>query len=283
MVLSSPEPVLRSIHLTRSTHPRHTIDREPTNRHATTNHLPRLTETIYNRSMSRASSLYRLQQLDLELDHSRPRIEEIKAILEDDREIVRHRQALSEAEEKLKTARKANSKADHAVSSQRSKIERTEKTLYGGTVRNPKELQDRQQEAESLKRFLGTLEDRLIEAMIALEEAQFQRDTADETLGAALKSRDAQHEDLNQERDQLMAAITRMEAEREAALVDVDRQDLNLYDELRKQAGSIAIALVQEGNCSACGLGLAQSIQQSIRSGNELVRCGQCRRILYAG
>jgi predicted nucleic acid-binding Zn-ribbon protein len=233
--------------------------------------------------MSRASSLYRLQQLDHELDRSRPRVEEIKAILEDDSEIVRLRQALSEAEERLKTARMANSKAEHAVSSQRSKIERTEKALYGGTVKNPKVLQDRQQEAESLKRFLTTLEDRLIEAMIVLEEAQSQRDSADEALAAGLKSRDAQHEDLNQERDQLIAAISRLEAEREAALVDVEQQDLNLYDDLRKQAGSIAIALVQEGNCSACGLGLAQSIQQSIRSGTELVRCGQCRRILYAG
>jgi predicted nucleic acid-binding Zn-ribbon protein len=74
-----------------------------------------------------------------------------------------------------------------------------------------------------------------------------------------------------------------MEAEREAALANVEQQDLKLYDDLRKQAGGIGIALLQDGNCSACGLGLAQSIQQSIRSGKDLIRCGQCRRVLYAG
>jgi predicted nucleic acid-binding Zn-ribbon protein len=233
--------------------------------------------------MSRASSLYRLQQLDLELDENRSRVKEINALLEDDAVIARHRQALSETNEQLKIARAANLKAEHAVATQRSKIERTEKTLYGGVVKDPKELQDRQQEAESLKRYMATLEDRLLEVMIHLEEAQSVQASADDSLANAQQSQNAHHKDLTQERDRLTANISRMEAEREAALANVEQQDLKLYDNLRKQAGGIAIALLQEGNCSACGLGLAQSIQQSIRSGSELIKCGQCSRVLYAG
>ena len=250
---------------------------------ARTNYLPCVLDYIYNRSMSRASSLYRLQQLDLELDDNRSRIEEINAILEDDAVIARHRQTLAEADAQLKIAGAANLKAEHAVATQRSKIERTEKALYGGAVKDPKELQDRQQEVESLKRFLATLEDRLIEIMIHLEEAQSQQANVDDDLASAQKSQDAQHKDLIQEGERLTANISRMEAEREAALANVEQQDLKLYDDLRKQAGGIGIALLQDGNCSACGLGLAQSMQQSIRSGTELIKCGQCRRVLYAG
>ena len=44
-----------------------------------------------------------------------------------------------------------------------------------------------------------------------------------------------------------------------------------------------AFALVDEGTCSACGLALPGSEQQKVRSGDELVLCRQCGRILYAG
>ena len=233
--------------------------------------------------MSRTSSLYWLQVLDLKLESSRERVTEILAILEDDQEIIRCREVLEKTEVKLIDTRNATSKAERAVSSQRAKIELAEKMLYGGTIRNPKELQDRQQEAESLKRYLTTLEDRLLEAMIQLDEAQQIWDAASEDLIRTEDARLAQHKDLNQEREELLASINRMEAEREAALENVDQKDLALYEDLKKRFGGVAITIVQGGNCAACGLGLAHSVQQSIRSGNELIRCDQCGRILYAG
>lgn len=233
--------------------------------------------------MSRASSLFRLQQLDIELMNSHERVEEIKQILEDDQEVIRLRGVLENSEIKFKTAQTAHSTARHDVDTQRAKIDRTEKTLYGGFVQNPKELQERQQEAESLRRYLVTLEDRLLEAMIHLDETQEQRDTADEALTHALDNQAHQHKDLNLELESLSAKIERLDAEREAALASVVQGDLTLYEALRKRLGGRAIVLVHEGGCSACGLVLAHSVQQSIRSGSELIRCNQCGRILYAG
>jgi len=233
--------------------------------------------------MSRASSLYSLQILDLKLESSRERVTEILAILEDDQDIISCRGILEKTEAKLKDARAANSRAEHVVASQRAKIEQTEKTLYGGTIRNPKELQDRQQEAESLKRYLVTLEDRLLEVMIQLDEAQQERDAASGNLARAEDIQTTQHKDLNQEREGLLESINRMDAEREAALANVDQQDLSLYEDLKQRFGGIVITLVQAGNCGACGFGVAHSVQQSIRSGSNLIRCDQCGRILYAG
>jgi predicted nucleic acid-binding Zn-ribbon protein len=233
--------------------------------------------------MSRASSLYRLQQLDIELMSSHERVEEIKQILEDDKEVIRLRGVLENSETELKTAQTAHSTARLDVDTQRTKIERTEKTLYGGFVQNPKELQERQQEAESLRRYLATLEDRLLEVMIQLDETQEKRDAADEALTRALDNLAHQHKDLNLELESLSAKIERLDAEREAALASVVQGDLTQYEALRKRLGGRAIVLVHDGGCSACGLVLAHSAQQSIRSGSELIRCSQCGRILYAG
>jgi predicted nucleic acid-binding Zn-ribbon protein len=233
--------------------------------------------------MSRASSLYRLQQLDIELMDSRESVEEIQQILEDDKEVIRIRGELEKSETVLKEAQTEHTNARHEVEKQRDKIERTEKTLYGGFVQNPKELQERQQEAESLRRFLVTLEDRLLEAMINLDEMQENRDIIEGALNNALEEQAQQHKDLNLELDDLRSKIERLDGEREAALASVVQDDLDLYETLRNRLGGRAIVLVHEGNCSACGLELAHSVQQSIRSGSDLIRCGQCGRVLYAG
>ncbi|KPK95200.1 MAG: hypothetical protein AMJ88_00885 [Anaerolineae bacterium SM23_ 63] len=224
-----------------------------------------------------------MQQLDIELMNSHERADEIQQILKDDKEVLRLRRVLENCEAELKTAQITHATARHDVDTQRAKIERTEKTLYGGFVQNPKELHERQQEAESLRRYLVTLEDRLLEAMIYLDETQQERDTADEVINRTLENRAHQQKDLKLELENLLAKIERLGAEREAALASVVQDDQALYDTLRKRLAGRAIVLVHEGGCSACGLALAHSVQQSIRSGSELIRCGQCGRILYAG
>ena len=233
--------------------------------------------------MSRASSLYRLQQLDLELEGSHRRIDEIQRILGDDQALNRCLAALEAAEGVVREKSAVKLGAEHAVASQKDKIAQNEKALYGGAVRNPKELQDLQQESESLKRFLGTLEDRLLEAMIDLEEAEGERDRAKAALDSLQASRSTQHADLQQEHQSLLDKIERLGAEHEAAQASISAEDLALYGDIQSRLGGVVVALVQDGTCSACGVNLARSVQQATHSGTELVRCNQCGRILYAG
>ncbi len=233
--------------------------------------------------MSRASSLYRLQQIDGILDRADERIEEINRILADDEEIRQKKKILEAKEKKFEAARKSHIKADDEVAAQRTKIEQTERTLYGGSVRNPKELQDRQQEAESLKRYLVTLEDRLLDAMIELDEAEKAFSAASDELTQTEASKTSMHQALIEEREQLSMEISRCEAEREAALADVTEDDLKLYESLRDRFAGMVIALAHDSSCSACGMELARSVHQEVHTGDTLIRCHQCGRILYAG
>ncbi len=238
---------------------------------------------VYNPRMSRVSSLYRLQQIDESLDRAHARIDEIDRILADDEVILQKRKFLETKRTKLEAALKAHTKADDAVGAQRSKMEQTEGTLYSGTVRNPKELQDLQQEAESLKRYLVTLEDRLLDAMIELDESEKAFDKANDDLAQSEDSRQSLHQDLLEERERLSMEINRCEAEREAAVTDVTAEDLKLYESLRDRFSGMVIVLERDSSCSACGVELARSIRQEINTGDNLIRCRQCGRILYAG
>jgi predicted nucleic acid-binding Zn-ribbon protein len=233
--------------------------------------------------MSRVSNLFRLQEIDLDLQSSQARIEEIEALLEQDAEIRNAGAILNEREAELAEARTTNSNAKHVVTMQREKIAQTEKTLYSGKVTNPKELQDLQMESEALRRHLETLEDRYLEAMVMLDSAEQAHLEASESLDVLQQRKARQHSELTKEKEMLIDKIARLDEERQAALADVSSEDRTLYDDLRIRLAGKALALLKDGVCSACGVELARSKQQEVASGSELIRCSQCSRILYAG
>jgi len=233
--------------------------------------------------MSRASSLYRLQEIDSSLDRVQVRLAEIDHILQGSEVVQNRRMELAAAEAEWRGAQAATRTAEDAVTLQRGKIEQTEKNLYGGVIQNPKELQDLQQEAESLKRYLGTLEDRLLEEMVAAEEAENRRDEAQDLLATAEENVAEEHEQLHGESATLLADLRRLQAEREAGLESADQRDVALYTDLRQGMGSVVVARVNDGSCGVCGLILPASAIQAMRSGDKLERCIQCHRFLYAG
>ena len=233
--------------------------------------------------MSRVSNIFRLQELDLEIRRSHERIAEIDILLVDDEEVTEARSDFESKEEQLAEATSANSKADHEVESQRAKIENTQKALYGGSVTNPKELEDLQLESESLKRYLDTLEDRLLEEMVALEEAELKHAQASQKLTELIARKSGENELLTADRLDLLSTIERTETEREVALSNISTDDLKIYEKFRQRFDGIALALLMGSNCGVCGVDLARSKEQDIRSGNTLVYCDQCGRILYAG
>ncbi len=233
--------------------------------------------------MSRVSNIFRLQELDLEIRRSHERIAEIDILLVDDEEVTETRSDFESKEELLAEAKSANSKADHEVESQRVKIENTQKALYSGSVTNPKELEDLQLESESLKRYLDTLEDRLLEEMVALEEAELKHAQASQKLTELIARKSGENELLTADRLDLLSTIERTETEREVALSNISTDDLKIYEKFRQRFDGIALALLMGSNCGVCGVDLARSKEQDIRSGNTLVYCDQCGRILYAG
>jgi predicted nucleic acid-binding Zn-ribbon protein len=232
--------------------------------------------------MSASLGLYRLQLVDSRMDEIRARLEEIRQTLENDEEMRLAKKRASETEAALTLAGHALKQAEAEVNKQKIKIEQSEANLYSGNVKNPKELQDLQNEVAALKRHLGTLEDRQLEAM--LEE-----ETADQVNQAALnkleqvKARLAdQNQTLTIEQTDLNKELEKLESERQATLSPLDASLLTVYEELRQRKRGFAIAAVMDGACAACGTTLTPSQMQSARSTSQLYNCPTCGRILFA-
>ena len=232
--------------------------------------------------MSAALGLYRLQQVDSQIDQIQARLKAIQNTLENDETLRAANDQFSVATDKYKDAERLLKQRETDVEKQQVKIEQTEASLYGGKVHNPKELQDLQKDAASLKRHLETVEERELEAMIAAETAEKELQAAKTNLERVQSRLKEQHKDLTHESETLRKHLERLHSERQAVVTDIAAQALAVYDQLRKQKRGLAITTIAENACEACGTTLTASQQQSARSTSQLFHCPTCGRILYA-
>ena len=231
--------------------------------------------------MSQPFKLYRLQQLDTQLDRTRQRLADIQTTLSEDAVLAQAQEVAELASADLKEQRRMLRQAEENVRQQRVKIEQNEAALYGGKVRNPKELQDLQNEVAALKRYMSVLEDRQLEAMLTEEDSV----AADSLAAARLEQVQAENAGRNQaliqEQTRLLQDVPRLEQERQATAASLPEADLRLYESLRRQRNGLAVAKIANKACSACGSTLNAVLLDAARSPNQLSRCDVCGRILY--
>jgi predicted nucleic acid-binding Zn-ribbon protein len=232
--------------------------------------------------MSAALGIYRLQLVDSRMDEIHMRLEEICRILENDEELRQAKEQVAEDEAEHKLSLNRLKQAEIEAEKQKVKIEQTEANLYSGNVKNPKELQDLQNESASLKRYLETLEERQLEAMLEEEAAEQARDEASGNLEKVQARLANQNIKLTTEQDDLNKELQRLESERQAVISPLDTSLLNAYENLRQERRGVAVVEVSDGACAACGTTLTPSQRQSARSTAQIFNCPTCGRILYA-
>ena len=179
--------------------------------------------------MSAALGLYRLQLVDSRMDEIRTRLEVIRRAIENDEELRAAKEQKSERELVHKSTLQKLKLAESEVDKQKVKIEQTEASLYSGNVKNPKELQDLQYESASLKRYLETLEERLLEAMLAEEEAEQESQAASREIEKIQARMANQNITLTEEQTELEKELQRLDSERQAALSPLDVNLLQTY------------------------------------------------------
>jgi len=231
--------------------------------------------------MSRLSALTRLQTLDLDLDATRARLVEIEKALAGNPAVLAARAAVARAEAERNTAGAALHIIELDNGSLAERIREAEGRLYGGKIRNPKELSDLQADVESLKRRLAAGEDQQLGAIEVMERAEAALATASEALRSAEAEAVRSNAVLTTERETLHARAAKLEGEREAAGISIPSADREVYDRLRKTKHGRPLSKLETDVCAACGIEPTTLMMQAVRRGAELVRCTGCDRILY--
>jgi len=229
--------------------------------------------------MSLASRLYQLQTIELQLREQRRRLQETVARLDHNDELSSTEAELSTAEGRLTAAQKHQRQLEWEVEDLQAKIKGLNDKLYGGSVRNPKELISLEQDVQSVKKHLAGKEEALIEAMDSTETVQAEADALRHRVSTLRQEWEQQKGGLAAAKDSLESELTHLAATYAALRMEIGSEALQRYDQVGKAKG-LAVVKVEQGRCKGCNLTVPAGLWQRARAG-EMVECGSCGRIIY--
>lgn len=232
--------------------------------------------------MSQAKTLYQLQEIDLQIIRSTKKLDEIALALADNKVVQQAKKQVEIAESALKPLRTQNKNLELEIQSTASKSKATENRLYSGNVKNPKELQEMQQEIDSLKKRNDELEEQLLDIMMQIEEADDNLSEKQSGLQSITAEWETEHADLLAEKASLDDEVERLQGERDVFVADVSSSDIKLYDDMRKKKSNKPVSIMQGRSCTICGIEQTLAVEVEVNKSQSLVNCVNCGRILVS-
>jgi predicted nucleic acid-binding Zn-ribbon protein len=231
--------------------------------------------------MTIAADLYALQEIDSAVEATKASLTAVEEQLGESEELIGGRQAVEEGRDAVEEVSKQQRELEWQVDDLRSRLSDVEGKLYGGSVRNPKELAGVQEEANILGRQLRRREDELLDLMVRVEERQAALREAEESLTEVEGRWRQDQKELTSEKEKLEGELSGLEERRRQQTGLVEARVLALYDNLWERRQGRAVAKVERGMCGGCRITLPMTVLQKARSGMDVVQCVSCERILY--
>lgn len=231
--------------------------------------------------MSRISQLSLLQQVDLEFEEKTKRAHLVEQQLEQDPTVVAARTALAAIEKEFADLSSRLKTIETQARDLATQISGVEERLYSGKVHNPKELEGMEKDLQMHKRHRNELDDQILNLMEQSDRVQERLNADRKTLELVEGNRASNVSQLSSERETLAKRLEELAVNRERTRASLDADTLRAYDQLRRRTGR-AVSQVRRDSCGVCGVSIPTGLVQRIRSGDELVYCSGCNRILAA-
>jgi predicted nucleic acid-binding Zn-ribbon protein len=229
--------------------------------------------------MSLLGQLYQLQQLDIKLQDRRQVIDEVTRQLSENEALVAAESQLASQKQRLTEANKRQKDFEWELEDLQEKSNRLKNKLYSGTVKNPKELVNLENESGILQKKTRKKEDELLELMSQIEDLETKVEASTKELQEMRQEWQQKQKILNERKTETETELTRLSETRRGLAQQISSEVLNRYEQIKLTRGQ-AVAKVAQGRCQGCYITLPISQWQRARSG-ELVQCSSCNRILY--
>ena len=207
----------------------------------------------------------------------RENIERVTTRLESDPEVVEREQTLAEAREAQAATSARVRESDHEREAHRTRLRTREKELMSGRIRSPSELMQMSEEVQHMKARFAEEEDAELKLMEDADAADHAVREATEDLEQARRQSAAEEPGLRHDLVTWGAELAEVETERDAIWEQVPKAAQTAYSRMRIQP---AVSQVVNGQCSACHVTVTSRGMQMLRTGDDLVHCENCGRIL---
>ena len=234
---------------------------------------------VGERATPRGRLLLTLQETDEQIAHLETEIAALEAALSGDPELERLRDAERAADVERQGAEERCRGVERELSGVRQRARSLERRLYDGSVRNPQDLLGMQRDLAALKPRLDDLEASLLECMEASESAE----TVVAGARAAVTARDAERGSQETPRRERLALFRSELADqrvvRTAAAAAALPGDVRIYERVAAH-WKPAVVHLQGDSCGGCHLPLGIREANQVRSGDGLVQCSNCDRVV---
>ena len=197
--------------------------------------------------------------------------------LESDPEVIQREETLAEARAAQATMAARVRESDHEREAHRTRLRSREKELMSGRIRNPTELMQMSDEVKHMKARFAEEEDAELKLMEDADSADHAVREATEDLEQARRLSKSEEPELRENLTTWGAELAEVETERDAVWEQVPKAAQTAYSRMRIQP---AVAQVINGQCVACHVTVTSRGMQMLRTGDELVHCENCGRIL---
>ena len=230
--------------------------------------------------MSPVRQLYELQQLEQETHQCRLALADVESRLADTQALDAARSVVDRARQRLDGIHMEQRSLELEIGELESHLRSAEQRLYAGATTSPKELMGLQEDIRTHQRKKRDAEDRVLELMLQSDDAQEGVAAAQGALQAAETRRQGEQAEMLEEKERVSRDLAEREELQQELASALPAQELAMYERLKRSKGA-AVARVERGICSGCGLALPSQEFQRARMASQLVRCGSCSRLLY--
>jgi len=230
--------------------------------------------------MTSAQRLFELQQLDTELQNLLNTIDDTNYRLSVNQSLNTAINEFNTLQNRLSILQKKQKELDQDVASVAETVKKLKNKLYGGSIKNPKELMDIDQDLKGVQANLNNKEETLFDIMTEIEFISSTVNNQKQLVASIQTTWDSDKVNLSREKTEIEERITKLAHQRDNVAAEIDGQTLSLYNSIKVKRG-IAVVRVEMGRCQGCRVNLSVSELKQARTG--VIQCSSCGRILYAG
>ncbi len=227
------------------------------------------------------TQLYELQKVDNAIAQHRTWIAGLDDGGKSGRNLAAAQQELEKLQQRLNALEADNRKKELELKS--AEQERKDKMgkAYGGTVADAKELGALERKIEELNRRRDRLETDILGLMDEIETTRAQVAKQEKVVAQGQAVHDKIVGDYQEARGKLEGEIKALTAKRAELTPQITPPMLQEYESMRSKLEGVAVAGIEGNMCMACRNVLPQSAISTVKLGKVIVKCQNCRRMLY--
>jgi predicted nucleic acid-binding Zn-ribbon protein len=128
---------------------------------------------------------------------------------------------------------------------------------------------------------IKTIEDKVLELMVAADDLTAMVKRAEAELASEQKAVEADRREMAGEVTTMKSSLERIAVERAEVVRGLKPQVLAIFELVLGRRNGVAVAQARDGICTVCHVRLRPQVFNSILRNDQIIQCDSCQRILY--